>query len=371
MKTAIKISLAIVSFGLLFTGCSKEKNQKPTSPSTTTSSYGLTTTFAAAYYTTVINTSLQEGTFTGFERPSALKIDDDGNLYLLEKGISHIQKILPSGSEAIILAGNYAGFPGYSNGADTAAQFFNPAGMAVTASGTLYIADTYNNCIRQVTSAGMVSTVAGNQGLGGSFENGVATQAIFNLPGGIAVDAAGNLYVSDTGNDVIRKISPNGMVTLLAGSGKKGSADGQGGAASFNSPLDIIVDASGNLYVADSGNDKIRKISPAGLVTTYAGTGTAGADNGDVASATFNIPASIAFDAGGNLFVADEGNSLIRKITPSGVVSTLAGGAVGLANGTGAAASFNQPHGIAVDKNDNVYVADMGNGLIRKIIAKE
>jgi sugar lactone lactonase YvrE len=370
MKTVIKIPLAIVTFSILLAGCAKEKNQKPTTASTT-SSYGLTTTFAPFYYTTVINTNLQEGTFTGFERPSALKIDQDGNLYLLEKGISHVQKILPGGGETIILAGNYAGFPGYSNGADTAAQFFNPAGIAVTPVGVLYVADTYNNCIRQVTTAGMVSTVAGNQGLGGSFENGLATQAIFNLPGGVAIDAAGNIYVSDTGNNVIRKITPDGMVTLLAGSGRKGDADGQGGAASFNSPLDLIADPSGNLYVADSGNDKIRKITPSGLVSTYAGNGTAGADNGKAVSASFNIPASIAFDASGNLFVADEGNNLIRKITKAGVVSTLAGGAAGLANGTGTAASFNQPHGIAVDKDDNVYVADMGNGLIRKIVAKE
>jgi serine/threonine-protein kinase len=303
MKLIIRLPLALLTLLILVTGCSKEKNEKPTTTAATTASstYGLTTTFAPLYYTSVINTNLQEGAFTGFERPSALKMDDEGNLYLLEKGVSHIQKILPAGNETIILAGNYAGFPGYANGLDTAAQFYNPSGIAVNSSGMLYVADTYNNCIRQITTTGLVSTVAGDEGLGGSFENGLATQAIFNFPQGVAVDAAGNLYVSDTGNDVIRKITTNGMVTLLAGSGKKGSADGQGGAASFNTPLDIVVDASGNLYVADSGNNEIRKISPTGLVSTYAGNGTAGAANGNAAAASFSSPVAMTFDASGNI----------------------------------------------------------------------
>ncbi len=166
----------------------------------------------------------------------------------------------------------------------------------------------------------MVSTLAGD-GID-SLANGDGTAASFNFPAGIAIDSKGNLYVADTGNDLIRMISSSGTVTTLAGGGPIGAVNGTGTAASFNSPVGVAIDASGNIYVADAGNNLIREISPAGLVSTLAGSGTASFANGTGTSASFNFPNGVAVDASGNVYVADLENRLIRKITPAGVVST-------------------------------------------------
>jgi sugar lactone lactonase YvrE len=184
----------------------------------------------------------------------------------------------------------------------------------------------------------------------------------------VAVDASSNVYVADTGNNEIREITPAGVVTTLAGSTSAGSGDGTGSAAGFNSPSGVAVDASGNVFVADSGNNKIRKITPAGIVTTLAGSGAYGSADGVGRSASFYGPVGVAVDASGNVYVADQTNNEIRKITPAGVVTTLAGSiAAGSADGTSSAASFNNPSGVAVDASSNVYVADTGNNEIREI----
>jgi serine/threonine protein kinase, bacterial len=256
---------------------------------------------------------------------------------------------------------------GLVNGIGKAARFNHPFGLAFDAAGNLFIADQGNVVIRKMTPATLVSTFAGSPGISGS-ANGLDTATFFK-PFGVATDVSGNVYVADAGNNKIRKISPAGVVSNFAGTGNAGSADGTD-TATFNSPLGVALDKSGNVYVADNGNNLIRKISPAGVVSTLAGTTIAGADNGAGKAATFNSPESLAVDAAGNVYVADYGNNLIRKITPAGTVSTLAGsGTAGSANGTGMAASFNSPFGIAVDAAGNVYVADSGNNLIRKITA--
>jgi secreted PhoX family phosphatase len=171
-----------------------------------------------------------------------------------------------------------------------------------------------------------VSPIYGRIGL----VNGMGTAAAFNAPAGVAIDAAGNIYISEAGNYDVRKVTPDGVVSTFAGNPTGGFANGTGTAASFSSIQGIAIDAAGNLYVADSGNQAIRKITPDGVVTTIAGTGVMGADNGPVATATFDGPAGIAVDAAGNLYIADFGNKMIRKITPGGTVSTLAGsGATG------------------------------------------
>jgi sugar lactone lactonase YvrE len=189
-----------------------------------------------------------------------------------------------------------------------------------------------------------------------------ATRARFNVPKGLAMDAAGNIYVADSGNSTIRKITPKGTVTTLAGTpGVSGSTDGTGAAARFNSPSNIAVGADGNLYVADTGNHTIRKITPDGLVTTLAGTaGARGSANGTGAAAEFNVPWGVAADAAGNVYVADTYNYLIRKITPQGVVSTLAGksGTQGGANGAGTNATFHGPRGMTIDSAGNLYITD-------------
>jgi hypothetical protein len=189
-----------------------------------------------------------------------------------------------------------------------------------------------------------------------------ATDARFNAPKGVTFDTAGNLYVVDSGNNTIRKITPAGAVSTIAGTpGVQGSADGSGAAAQFNSPVGIAADASGNLYVVDAGNGTIRKIAPSGLVTTLAGTpGVKGNADGAGAAAQFNQPWGIAADAAGNVYVADTENYLIRKISPSGVVSTLAGirGTRGAADGNAQSATFLGPRGIAIDSAGNLYVTD-------------
>ncbi|MFT6292434.1 MAG: streptogramin lyase, partial [Ilumatobacter sp.] len=266
--------------------------------------------------------------------------------------------------EVITLAGT--GSPGAVNATGTSASFYAPAGVAVDGSGNVYVADYENHLIRKISPAGVVTTLAGD-GSSGAVD-GTGTSASFNNPGGVAVDGSGYVYVADTDNHLIRKISPSGVVTTLAGTGSSGAVDGTGISASFYFPFGVAVDGSGNVYVADQGNNLIRKISPSGEVTTFAGTGSSGAVDGTGTSASFSYPYGVAVDGAGNVYVADTSNHLIRKISPSGVVTTLAGtGSSGAVDGTGTSASFFDPYGVAVDGSGNVYVADQSNHLIRKI----
>jgi len=214
------------------------------------------------------------------------------------------------------------------------------------------------------------STFAGTAGLSGSAD-GTGSAARFTSPAEVALDGANNLYVADTGNHTIRKITPAGVVSTFAGSpGVPGSADGTGSAARFNSPIGVSLDGAGNLYVGDADNDTIRKITPAGIVTTFAGkAGEIGSADGTGSNARFSGPRGVAVSAAGDVYVADTFNDTIRKITPAGVVSTLAGlaGATGSTDGTGSAARFNRPRGVAVDLASNVFVADTANDTIRRI----
>ena len=252
-------------------------------------------------------------------------------------------------------------------------NFICPAGIAVNDRGDVYVADTLNHTIRKITPAGVVTTLAGQAGQHGSID-GIGRNARFWAPFGIAVDYEGNVYVADTANNTIRKFTPNGVVTTLAGlAGQPGSADGIGIGARFRNPWGVAVDNAGNVYVADSSNFTIRKITPAGAVTTLAGlAGQDGSADGIGASARFKTPFGVAVDSAWNVYVADAGNNTIRKITASGAVSTLAGlaGQDGSADGIGANARFKTPFGVAVDSAWNVYVADTGNNAIRRITLK-
>ncbi|MGN8055127.1 DUF6443 domain-containing protein [Pedobacter sp. 22163] len=265
---------------------------------------------------------------------------------------------------ASTLAGS--GNTGSANGSGSAASFYNPLNTAVDAQRNVYVADGDNHMIRKISPLGVVSTLAG-AGYPG-YADGQGTSALFQHPSAIAVDASGTVYVSDQQNHRIRKISPTGTVSTLAGSGSAGFSDGNGTGASFSSPIGLALDASGNLYVADYGNHRIRKITPGGTVSTFAGTGGAGNVNGAGLSSSFRNPMGLSFDVSGNLYVADRLNHSIRKITPSGTVSTLAGnGTAGFVNGAGSGASFNYPNGVAVDASGNVFVADQQNHSIRKV----
>lgn len=251
------------------------------------------------------------------------------------------------------------------------ANFSLTTGIATDSTGAVYVANSHNTILK-ITHSGVVMTFAGKPDVRGNTD-GVGSAARFVYPIGIATDRAANVYVADKVSNTIRKITPMGEVTTLAGTvGVPGHADGVGTDASFFSPVAVATDGSGNVYVADSGNNTIRKITPAGVVTTFAGVaGESGELNGTGAAARFTAPYSIATDNAGDLIVAEISKHTIRKITPEGVVTTLAGkaGDSGHADGIGADATFSAPHGVTTDNAGNVYVADYGNNTIRKITA--
>ena len=299
-----------------------------------------------------------------FANPTQLAVDASGTVYVADWANSRIRKITPSG---VVTTFAGSGTPGFADGIGTSAQLNFPIGVAVDASGTVYVADTDNNRIRKITSAGVVTTLAGSGTVGSA--DGTGTTAQFSAPFSLTVDASGTVYVADTENHIIRVITPSGVVSTLAGTGTPGFADGAGTAAQFYYPKDVAVDASGTVYVADYFNSRIRAITPSGMVSTFAGTGTAGFADGTDTSAQFNFLSGVAVDASGTVYVADSGNRRIRTIT-AGVVSTLAGsGTFGSADGTGTTAQFNTPDGVAVDASGTVYVADRNNNNIRKIIS--
>jgi sugar lactone lactonase YvrE len=312
------------------------------------------------------------GTAASFNSPAGIAVDSSGNVYVADGTNNEIRKITSSGV-VTTLAGAGPLVTGATNGTGTAASFSNPWGMTVDSSGNVYVADSYNSLIRKITSTGVVTTLAGGAW---TFTDGTGTAAGFAIPTAVAVDSSGNVYAADTFSNSIRKITSGGVVTTLAGGGSgtwfygnaPGSINGTGSAASFNSPEGLAIDSSGNIYVADEGNNMIRKITSGGVVTTFAGSGSQGSANGTGTAASFYSPFAIAVDGSDNIYVADTYNNLIRKITPGGVVTTLAGsGSQGSADGTGAAASFNRPFGITADSAGYVYVADTHNNLIRKI----
>jgi sugar lactone lactonase YvrE len=271
---------------------------------------------------------------------------------------------------AITTFAGSANVAGSADATGSAASFNNPYGVAIDAAKNLYVADTVNNIIRKITPERVVTTLAGTPGQFGSTD-GTGSAARFNFPVDVAVDSAGNVYVTDATNSTIRKITPAGAVTTLAGSAFQfGATDGPGAAARFFRPYGIAVDGAGNIFVSEGGNHLIRRITPDGVVSTFAGAaGISGFVNGTGSAARFNEPWGLALDGSGNLYVADSGNNAIRRITPAGVVTTMAGlaGPAGAQDGPAAVARFNRPRGVAVDSGGNVYVADYGNAVLRQV----
>ncbi|EEF63094.1 NHL repeat containing protein [Pedosphaera parvula] len=302
-----------------------------------------------------------------FNEPEAVAVDQAGNVYVADTGNAAIRMIMPGGS-VTTLAGA-AGFVGSADASGTNALFHQPAGIGINSAGNLYVADYFNNTIRQISPAGVVTTLAGLSGTAGSAD-GTNSSARFLGPQGVAVDSTGTVFIADTANSTIRVMTAAGVVTTLAGSPSEGSINGVTSSARFYSPQNVAVDGQNNIYVADTQNSVIRKITPFGVVSVLAGTtGVFGSADGSGANALFSGPQGIAVDGGGNIYVADTGNSTIRKITPSGSTSTLAGSAgnPGNADGAGITAQFYQPQGVAVDSANNVYVADTGNHTVRMV----
>jgi serine/threonine protein kinase/sugar lactone lactonase YvrE len=313
-----------------------------------------------------------------FRLPNSLVVDTSSGsaiVYVADTGNQSIRRIDSNG-----LVTTVAGMPhkhGSFDGAGTVARFYGPFGIAVdtsTGDAILYVADTGNNTIRKISSAGVVTTLAGEAGKPGNAD-AAWLSARFRNPWGVAVESDGDIVVADSSNDTIRKVLPSGTVFTAAGqAGSIGSVDGYGNNAQFNNPSAVAEDASGNLFISDSGNHVIRKITPSRVVSTFAGSaGNAGSVDGNGESARFWNPQGVAVDGVGNVYVADTGNNTIRKITPMGQVSTIAGlpGPGGFADGPGAQARFNGPAGIAVTKDGTIYVADTNNHVIRKVALTE
>jgi uncharacterized protein (TIGR03437 family) len=330
--------------------------------------------------------------------PNGVAVDASGNLYIVDVSNYRVRKISPGGIITTVAGNGTPGLSGDGGPATSASLSLNssflasglvplgvaPCGVAVDASGNLFIADTNNNVVRKVSASGIITTVAGNGvfGLGGfggpaTGDGGPATAASLGKPSGVAVDASGNLFIAETASNRIRKVSPSGIITTAAGNGYFGFA-GDGGpapSASLDLPTGVAVDGSGNLFIAEYGNERIRKVSSSGIMTTVAGNGTSSfsggfsGDGGPATSASLNVPTGVAVDPSGNLFIADQSNNRIRKVSPDGVINTFAGGgSSGLGDGGPAtSASLSYPVAVAVDASGDLFIADSFDNRVREV----
>ena len=301
--------------------------------------------------------------------PNGVAIDSAGNVYIADSGNQRVRKVDTSGNITTVAGSGSCCFGGDGGPAISALMDY-PTGVAVDAAGNLYIGDTYNARVRQVSAAGIITTVAGNGTYGFSGDGGAASAAQVSYPYGVAVDASGNLYIADSNNFRVRMVSASGTISTVAGNGTC-CFSGDGGAAKsaeMDSPTGVAVDAAGNLYIADRYGERIRKVSAGGTIGTVAGNGgySFAGDGHAATSAEFRYPQGVAVDASGNIYIADSGNARIREVNPSGIISTLVGGAIG-DGGLGVFGLLNQPSGVVRDNAGNTYVTDTNNNRIRKV----
>ena len=302
--------------------------------------------------------------------PDGVATDSGGGLYIADMNNHRIRRVDPSGTITTIAGTGERGFSGDS-GPATSARVNSPDGVATDGAGNIYIADSSNHRIRRVDSSGTITTVAGTGEFG---DGGPATQAQLIYPDDVAVDGLGNVYIADRNNHRIRKVDSTGTITTIAGTGERGFG-GDGGPATqaqLANPGGVAVDGLGNVYISDSLNQRIRKVDPSGIISTIAGTGERGfgGDGGPAAAARLYNPHGVTIDSGGSLYISDWGNHRIRRVDPSGTISTIAGtGERGFGGdgGPATAAQLSYPNGVALDSGGNVYIADISNHRIRKV----
>ncbi|MEI6821811.1 MAG: T9SS type A sorting domain-containing protein, partial [Bacteroidota bacterium] len=344
-----------------------------------TASTGIITTVAGNGITYGYSGDGGAATSAELSYPQGVALDASGNIYIADQNNQRVRKVTASTGIISTVAGNgTTGFTG-DGGAATSAELYYPTGVALDASGNIYIADIFNQRIRKVTaSTGIITTVAGNGTSGFAGDGGAATSAELYYPTGVALDASGNIYIADYGNNRIRKVTAStGIITTVAGNGTSGFAGDESAATSAElyNPTRVAIDASGNIYIADYLNQRIRKVTAStGIITTVAGNGTTGftGDGGAATSAELYYPTGVALDASGNIYIADQSNQRVRKVTAStGIITTVAGnGTAGFAGDGGAASSaeISSPMGVALDASGNIYIADYGNHRIREVL---
>jgi len=307
--------------------------------------------------------------------PRGVAVDASGNLFIADTGNSRIRKVAPGGMITTIVGDGTQGTQG-DGGPATSAHLYVPTSVAVDTSGNLFISDLNANVIRKVSASGIITAVAGGV-VGGLGDGGLATSAELDFPAGIAVDVSGNLFIADSSHNRIRKVSASGIITTVAGNGEQGFSgdDGSATLAQLHNPEGVAVDAFGNLFIADTSNSRVRKVSANGIIMTIAGNGnqfTSG-DGGPATSEYLSAPVGVTVDALGNLFITDIGNNRVRKVSVSGTITTVAGSAStsqgGFSGDGGPATSalLSSPTGVAVDASGNVFIADSGNNRIREV----